>query len=54
MLLIELLKYIREQWGLNKTATIIGLNVGVIGITTTLAINFIPDKPDKLEEKENI
>lgn len=53
MILIDFLKHIREQWGLNKAITVIGLNICAVGITTCLAVNFIPDRPNTLEEKES-
>ena len=55
---INVIKHLNSKWGLNKTVTIIGLNVCAMGFATCIGVNVIPDKPEEIEdiieeEKEN-
>lgn len=53
MRIINFLNHMQNKWGLNKTITVIGLNLSAMGIVTCIAVNVIPNNPDEpIKEKE--
>lgn len=51
--LLKCIKHLINRWGINKTITIVCLDIFALSISTCIGVNMIPDSPEKLKEENN-